>query len=967
MKKYFIIALVTVVGGTLLKMSSTVNLAQFEWLKNEKEGETEEKEKETGADRQMMSWFWSRAYPDPTDLNHKFYSGWLQAQAMRHPVELLDGANGTSGANGIDYFNGNWIAIGPSQNIGGRILSIAIDPTNGNRIFVGSASGGIWRTITGGVGSNAWRQVATNYPVLGVAALIIHPGNPNIIYAGTGEVYRTANSNIGYNVWKARGTYGVGILKSTDGGVSWAQVFGKNMSDLFAVNRLKFDPIDANIVYASTTDGLYRTLNAGINWTKILNKTYVSDFAINPTNNTQMVAAVGNLLDTDKGIYRSTDGGATWVKITAGLPATYEGFIHFDNVAISPNMLMASIGRDAGTTSNELYRSNDFGATWTELNNSNHCEYQFWYSHDVAINPSNANSFVFGGVNLYNYNASSGNRTSVGGVHSDIHDIAFDPSNSNIVYVACDGGMYRSTNGGASFSMVNSGLQAVQFYAPFGVCPGNPNIMVGGLQDNGVVRYNGTTWSSVAGGDGGPTVFHPTNPNIVFSSNDARHVMKSTNGGTSFSEVLTSWAFAADSRTAFMAPLAISKSNPNVVYSGTDNLHKSSSGGGSGSWNGNNYNSATTYIEAQHKTAIAIAVSPVNENKLYISTSPFAQYDNDVNNLYVNTPPNLFKSTNGGTSWTNIKGSLPDRFVMDFEISPTSDDSVWIVLGGFGTSHVYVTGNGGVTWTAKGNGLPDVPTNAIALDPLDPSTVYVGNDLGVYVSPDRGNTWFDFNNGLWDATQVMDLIVAKNRKLVAATHGKGVFISDLYTASLPVTLVNFSGTNHGNINTLQWATSVEDNFDHFELERSYGGGNFTSIVTIQSKNSPSGSNYSYDDNISSIKDAETIFYRLRIVNKDGSVEYSNVVSIRMPLKTNFIVKGNPFSDVIKMQLTTTNRENVQMNLYDATGKLIARKLVVVSAGTNQVEWNNLQTLASGNYVLSIQTSAERFSQKLLKR
>jgi photosystem II stability/assembly factor-like uncharacterized protein len=780
-------------------------------------------------------------------------------------------------------------------------------------------------------------------------------------------VYRTSNSNIGYNVWKARGTYGVGILKSMDGGVTWTQVFNKNMSDLFAVNMLSFDHVDANIVYACTTDGLYRTLNAGLSWTKILDKTYVSDIAINPTNTNQMVAAVGNLLDTDKGIYRSTDGGVTWVKITAGLPASFEGFIRFDNVAITPNMVIATIGRDAGSTSNELYKSNDFGATWTELANSNHCQYQFWYSHDIAINPSNANSFVFGGVDLYNYNAGTGKRSNVGGVHSDIHDIAFDPSNSNNVYVACDGGMYRSTNGGANFSMINNGLQAVQFYAPFAVCPSNPSIMIGGLQDNGVVRYNGTTWASVAGGDGGPSVFHPTNANIVFSSNDARHVLRSTNGGASFSEVLTSWAFAADSRTGFMAPLAISKSNPNVLYSGTDNLHKSTTGGTSGSWNGNTYASANTYIEAQHKTAVAIAVSPVNENKLYVSTSPFAQYDNDVNNLYVNTPPNLFKSTNGGTSFTNIKAGLPDRFVMDFEISPKSDDSVWIVLGGFGTSHVYVTGNGGATWTSKGNGLPDVPTNAVTLDPLNPSVIYVGNDIGVYMSPDYGNTWFDFNRGLWDATQIMDLIVTKNRKLVAATHGKGVFISDLFAANLPVTLVSFTGFNRGDINRLEWSTATEENSDHFELQRSYGGADFTTIATIQSKNSANGANYMYDDNISTIKDAEVIFYRLRMVDKDGSFDYSNVVSIHMPLKTNFIVKGNPFTDVIKMQLTTSKRENLQLNLYDASGKLMAMKSMTVAAGINELQWDGLSTLASGNYLLELRTSSDRLVQKLFKK
>jgi hypothetical protein len=333
----------------------------------------------------------------------------------------------------------------------------------------------------------------------------------------------------------------------------------------------------------------------------------------------------------------------------------------------------------------------------------------------------------------------------------------------------------------------------------------------------------------------------------------------------------------------------------------------------------------------------------------------------------VNTPPNLFKSTNGGTSFTNIKAGLPDRFVMDFEISPKSDDSVWIVLGGFGTSHVYVTGNGGVTWTSKGNGLPDVPTNAVALDPLNPSVIYVGNDIGVYMSPDYGNTWFDFNRGLWDATQIMDLIVTKNRKLVAATHGKGVFISDLFAANLPVTLVSFTGFNRGDINRLEWSTATEENSDHFELQRSYGGADFTTIATIQSKNSANGANYMYDDNISTIKDAEVIFYRLRMVDKDGSFDYSNVVSIHMPLKTNFIVKGNPFTDVIKMQLTTSKRENLQLNLYDASGKLMAMKSMTVAAGINELQWDGLSTLASGNYLLELRTSSDRLVQKLFKK
>jgi len=352
---------------------------------------------------------------------------------------------------------------------------------------------------------------------------------------------------------------------------------------------------------------------------------------------------------------------------------------------------------------------------------------------------------------------------------------------------------------------------------------------------------------------------------------------------------------------------------------------------------------------------------------LYISTSPFAQYDNDVNNLYVNTPPNLFKSTNGGASFTNIKSTLPDRFVMDFAISQVNDDSVWVVLGGFGTSHVYVTGNGGTTWTSKGLGLPDVPTNAIALDPLNPSVIYVGNDLGVYVSPDYGGTWYDFNRGMWDATQIMDLVLTSNRKIVAATHGKGVFVSDVFASNLPITLLNFSGSNQGKYNNLKWTTAFESNADHFELQRSFEGRDFVPVANVAAQNSATGASYSYNDDVSDIKTAEIIFYRLKLIDKDGSFEYSNVVSIRMPLKSNFVVKGNPFHDIIRMQLTVPQKQNIQMNLYDEGGRLVASRSMMALAGINEFTWDNVQTLAAGNYVLDVRTMKERFSQKLRKQ
>ncbi|MBI1780256.1 MAG: hypothetical protein HYR66_02660, partial [Sphingobacteriales bacterium] len=169
-------------------------------------------EKESAADKQMAMWFQARAYPNPGNLNEKYNSAWKQFQQFKNinNSTALRGAGLASAAN--------WVSLGPSVTIGGRILCIAIDPGNSNNLWAGSASGGIWKSVNAG---SSWVPVISNLPVLGVSSIIINPSNSNIIYAGTGEVYRVDTSNTGFNVWKTRGTYGIGIIKSTDGGVTW--------------------------------------------------------------------------------------------------------------------------------------------------------------------------------------------------------------------------------------------------------------------------------------------------------------------------------------------------------------------------------------------------------------------------------------------------------------------------------------------------------------------------------------------------------------------------------------------------------------------------------------------------------------------------------------------------------------------------------------------------------------------------
>lgn len=923
----------------------------------------EKKEKERGADRQMELFWQARAYPDHKDLNDKFYKAWLHAKAMKVP-EVITGTEDNAGASGANDINfGAWSQAGNLHV--GRVLSIAIHPTTTSTLFIGSASGGIYKSTNSGT---SWSYVNTGFPVLGVPAITFHPSNGNIILAGTGEVYRVDTANIGYNIWKARGSYGVGILRSTDGGNTWSQVLVKNYDNLFGVQAIKFDPTNANIVYACTTNGLFKSTDAGATWgaSPVLNKIYVSDVVINSTNANQMMAAVGNLVNADKGIYRTTDGGTNWTKVGSVLPTSFSGYTKF--AYLSGNTVYASIGRDdAGEV--ELYRSTNFGSTFTSLANSHHCEYQFWFANTVAIIPSRPDSLLMGGVGFYRYRVSTTTATTIAAsMHADHHDIKFDPSNSNICYVANDGGVFRSSNALATsptFTEINNGLNIAQFYASLGVSKQNANRFAGGLQDNGVWSYTGgASWAKEFGGDGGPTVIDPNDDQIVYASNDARKLNKSTTGVTgTYSTVLSSWAFVGDDRTGFMSPVAMSKASSSTIYVASDNLHKTTNSGTS--WTNNNTTIAnnTSYIEAQFKTAISLAVSNTNANKLYVSLSPFSQRTDNRLNVVGN--PTVFKSTNGGTSFTNITSGLPNRFVLDFAISETNDDSVYVTLGGYGSSHVYVSGNGGSTWADRGTGLPDVPFNAIVIDPVNPNIIYAGCDLGVYVSPNRGANWFDFNAGFADATMVFDLQISSDNKLVAATHGKSVWISDLATNTiLPVKITTFTGSNKTSYNELKWNISQINDVAKVELERSINGNSYTSIKTFI--NVAEWNSNTYNDALTATEEA-TYFYRLKVTGKNGVTTYSSVVAIRVVAKAQLKLLQNPVSTSIQFEFTTTSRNTLSVQLVDANGRVVRKENFSITAPVNRFAINNIQALPTGTYYLHAKNGNNTFTKKILKQ
>ena len=743
------------------------------------------KQRYTGMEAAMDFFYMSRAYPEKEIPAGKFYEGYEQAKLLRNAS--------TRGAD-------SWYSIGP-KNFGGRTLMLAFNPQNPNTMYAGSASGGLWRSFTGGVGAEGWHRMELGFPAVSIPAIAISPVDSNVMYVGTGEVYKYGQAGTGYAVWPTRGFYGIGILKTTDGGATWTKSLDWTQTQMRGVLMIKINPLNPNVVYAGTTEGTYKSNDAGATWSKINNALMTTDILIHPVDTGIVVIASGDFQSTDYGIYRSTNSGATWFKLGTvnGLP-NYTGKVMLGICRDFPDNFYASIGY--ATTNEELYHSTDKGLTWT---GKGQIPYTYgWFAHDVAVNHKDPDKIVVAGVEIYKYHAPvdllekksiwykwyltanppGGDEGPPDYAHADIHDIIFHPVDTNVVYFATDGGIFRSTNGGETFQALNGSYQTQQFYQGFSSSQQDGDFSLGGLQDNATAVYEGNiSWRRVIGGDGGQTIIHPIADDIVIASTQwSRHYISydRANFFTHLSQ-LPYYTYNAN----FIAPIAYCEMEDKLL-AGKEYIYASNDLGSS--WN-------NLGLLDNQKPALAMAFSNQNCNRVYASSTPIYLAPNYV---VVQAPPaNLFRSDNGGSSWTKITGTLPDRFYNDIAIHPTNDSIVYIAVGGYGTPHIYKTSNSGQTWTAMSSGLPDLPMTAVVIDPFYPDHIYAGNDVGIYVSQDGGLTWTDFSSGLPEAAIIYDLTISPvNKKLRAATHGNGVYEADLLS---PIASVEVTHTKIGNI------------------------------------------------------------------------------------------------------------------------------------------------------------------------
>ncbi len=653
-----------------------------------------------------------------------------------------------------------WSWLGPG-NIGGRVLCILVHPTTPSIMWAGSAGGGVWKTLNGGA---SWFPLDDFMSSLAIGCMAMDPANPNVIYAGTGE---------GYGNYDA--IQGAGIFKTTDGGTTWAQLPSTATSAFYYVNRLAISPANSQIMLAATGTGIYRSIDGGTNWS-LRYSAGTTDLAFDPLDGSQCIAS-------GFGFVRfSNDGGLTWVSAT-GIPGT--GRIE---IAYAPNT-PAAVYASADNNYGEVYRSLDGGQTYSLRNTGTNYflepgSEQGWYDNCIWVDPTNPNIIVVGGLDLWRSTDGGATLTDIGGYsggpHPDQHAIVgtslFNGTTVRTVYFGNDGGVFSAADiytvsPGSGWTDLNNNLGVTEFSGAAGNA--TSGTIVGGTQDNGTIRYTPGTgiegWTGTAGGDGGVAAADPTDPNYFYGERPYLAIFRSTDGGGSSTGIWPGIADANSPSLNFISPFVLDPNNPNIILAGGLSL-----------WRSTNVKAATptwSVIKAPTGQAIsAVAVAPGNSSIIWVGYNDGSVYA--TANGTASSPTWVQK--NFGTP------NLPNRFCSRLTIDPNNQNEVYATFGGFSSGNVWRTTDGGTTWTDLSANLPQAPVFSLVVSPHESSFLYVGTEVGIFASENGGVSWSPSNDGPANV-EVVDLSWVGDT-LLAATHGRGCF------AIQPIVWVDFNYT-----------------------------------------------------------------------------------------------------------------------------------------------------------------------------
>jgi len=692
----------------------------------------------------------------PSGAGHKPYKRWEYLMETRVDKDGFYNAQNTLQeyekymASYPSYKNNNpWTILGPTNqptgNNGiGRINVINVHPDNPDTIYVGTPAGGLWYTYDDGV---SWSTVTDDLESIGVSDIAFDPVDSNIMYIATGD--RDHND-----------TPTTGIMKSTDGGQTWNYTNfqpGQNGLPIFyLIHRILVDPTDGDVIIAATTSGIFRSSDGGSTWTHTLTTSCVRHMEFKPgtpgtiygTSSTSYCGGGSNAV-----FYRSYNNGINWN--TTSLP----GGGNLDRMCIgvtadSPNEVFLLASEDDSSNDNDfkaLYRSTNNGASFTEIvpTHAPSLGSQQWYDWSFTVDPDDTDVMYAGGVHLEKTTDGglTWSRVTYNGpnnVHVDHHYAHFY---GDYVYIGSDGGIWRSDNGANSFDVLNDGLAITQYYR-MSNAETDEDILLAGAQDNGTHQLKNGNWIHEFGGDGMDNAIDPNDQDNLYVSYQYGNFFKSTNGGGSFSPMISNNTTGITG--AWVTPIKIDESNTNKLYVGYDRVWKSVN-------KGNNWTDPSGQ-----------ALTTGGSKLQYIDVAP-----SNGNTIYTTDYSNIWKSTNGGTSWTLLTD--PGNSIRWIEIDPTDANHVWITSA----RKIYETTDGGTTWTDITGTLPSIHMNTLVYDANSSDALYVGTDYGVFYQDNASNGWQPFGMGLPNVIVLELDIIESEDKIRAATFGRGVWEADL--------------------------------------------------------------------------------------------------------------------------------------------------------------------------------------------
>jgi uncharacterized protein (TIGR03437 family) len=643
-----------------------------------------------------------------------------------------------------------WVPLGPGgisslqdDMVSGRLTSIAVNPRNPATVYVAAAGGGVWKTTDGGA---TWSPLTDSLPSLASGAVAVDPFTGAVWY-GTGEL------NFCRDCY-----YGAGVYRSGDGGATWERVAPENFLSS-PTSFIRFDPRHQGTLFIGRSTALWKSSDGGASWRVVL-RGAVTDFAFNSADSSIAYAAVGYYSGSpENGVYRSADAGETWQPVSQGLPEqTSMGRIALGTVPADASILYALIVRSSDFELNGLYRSLDGGATWSLLPNlpadifSEDGQGQGAFSLFVRGTPGDAAVVYVGAIGLWrsaDFGDTWTNLSESARLHEDQHDIAFDPADPRTFYLIGDSGVWRTSNGGETFRSLNSSLAVTQFQT-VGLHPSNPALAVGGTQDNGTILYRGGfAWQQGRPGDSGAAFYSSDTPERIYAVARRHSVRRSDDGGQTF-RLISEGLDEAD-LVQFYPPFLSDPNQPDTLYLGTYRVWRSQDGGEhwqplSGNLTGDDSatlsalavapssslvlyaGSSNGRVKVSHNGGIdwspaaelparfvtSIAVHPASSSSAFVSLSGFGT-------------GHVFRTDDAGASWQNISGDLPDIPVNTVLLDAVSPDTIYL-----GTDiGVFVLAPDG-SWTPLQKGLPNAVVLGLSQNPATGLLVAATHGRGAF-------------------------------------------------------------------------------------------------------------------------------------------------------------------------------------------------------------------------------------------